>query len=52
MSLIVFIELIVAIVCAVCYFTGAWIPSATFIGFMFVVWIISCIFALIREANN
>lgn len=52
MVLIVFIELIVSIVCAVCYFTGAWIPSATFIGFMFIVWIISCVFALIREANS
>lgn len=52
MVLIAFIELIVAIVCAVCYFTGAWIPSATFIGFMFIVWIISCIFALIREMNS
>lgn len=52
MVLIAFIELIVAIVCAVCYFTGAWVPSATFIGFMFIVWIISCIFALIREMNS
>lgn len=52
MVLIAFIELIAAIVCAICYFTGAWVPSATFIGFMFVAWVISCICALIREANN
>jgi hypothetical protein len=52
MVLIAFIELIAAIVCAICYFTGAWVPSATFIGFMFVAWVISCICALIREAKN
>lgn len=51
MILVVFIELIVAIVCAVCFFTGAWIPSTTFLGFMFIGWILSCIGGICREAK-
>lgn len=52
MALIVFIELIVAIVSATCFFLGVWVPSTTFISFMFVVWVISCIGALIREIKS
>lgn len=52
MILVIFIELIISIVCAVCFFTGAWIPSTTFMSFMFIAWIISCIAGICREANS
>ena len=52
MIILVFIELIVAIVCSVCFFLGVWTPSTLFMGCLFVAWVLSTSIGLLRLAKQ
>ncbi len=52
MIILAFIELIIAVVCSVCFFLGVWTPSTFFMGAMFIAWVISGIVSLARYAKK
>lgn len=52
MIILVFIELIIAIVCSTCFFLGVWTPSTFFMGALFIAWVISTFVGLLRLAKQ
>lgn len=49
MIIISWLELIVAIVLSVLYFTGAWVPSAFAIGVFLVLWVINVLCSFLNN---
>ncbi|AZV01121.1 hypothetical protein KNU35_gp110 [Escherichia phage vB_EcoM_005] len=52
MIILVFIELIMAIVCSVCFFLGVWTPGPVFLSFLFIGWILSTSAGLLKMIKN
>ncbi|AND76202.1 putative membrane protein [Escherichia phage MX01] len=52
MVILVFIELIMAIVCSVCFFLGVWTPGTVFLSFLFIGWVLSTFVGLLKMIKN
>lgn len=52
MVILVFIELITAIVCSVCFFLGVWAPGPVFLSFLFIAWVLSTSVGLLKMIKN
>ncbi|AKU42922.1 putative membrane protein [Escherichia phage vB_EcoM-E33] len=52
MVILVFIELIMAIVCSVCFFLGVWAPGPIFLSFLLIGWVLSTFVGLLKTIKN